>query len=790
MQENEITNIANRINKSELYETIRDDKKIYAYTTFLRAIPFNKDGLIEVYRHILYSMHVSGLYYNHDAVKSAQVIGNIIGHYHPHGDVAVYGSMVTLSQPWTMNYPLIQGLGNWGNILGDGAAAARYTNCRLSDFATDIIETISPNTVDFGPNYDDSVQEATYIPFKVPQLLLNGSYGIAESYITSVPCHNLNDVIGLCRRYIANKNISNEKLVEGFYPDFPNYGIITNKSEIEEAYKHGTKANIKMKSTIDIDRIDQRIYIRDLPYGHTKTNITNVLIAQNLNKHAVLSKILDITDMKTMRNGFEHFEFEVIFEKSCNILEVARDLEKFCLTKTIPLSIIFNYNDTVGNVLIKDIIVQWYNVIRTTKLRKYSYKATQLQNKTYILEGLIIIYDSINEVIEFSKTAKSDKEFINWLIKRFNVSLIQAEAIADTKLRQLSAHSKDFLYNSIEENKKSIAILENDMMNVDIHILSDLDFISKKYGRPRRTVVMDEGDEQIESIPMSNGALIYSHNQYAIFDLQNIVNGKALMNGLKSYKIDGKNVKEICGVQNIATDVDSLIVFTRDGTAKKIDTTEIVGINNWIVLDDIEIAGMIPISKSIDRIVIISENDKIRVIESTEINKQYVNVGKIKAAQKIEYDADHLIVATSNGKYQCIPIADIPLLSRSASGVQINIPHDEDVSLCQVNILGEDSLMLSLNETNENLDYIMKVELEHLEITNRVNKPKSLLQLDNNYKLLSINKGNSKFKNSKLVLLGKHSSSQMSVQNFKNSDICVTPKRVPTAPIAIVQYSI
>ena len=780
--------ILSRLEETELYEAIRDDKKIYAHTTFDRAIPYYKDGLISVYRRILYAMYEKGLLYTGAGAKSALIVGDIIGNYHPHGDIAVYNSMVTLSQEWTQNHPLIHGHGNWGNVFGNCAAAYRYTSCELSKFFTDAVEDITPNTVDYMFNYDDRLKEASYIPFKVPVVLVNGSYGIAESYVTSIHPHNLNDIIRICKTYIGNKSIPNEILVEGLYPDYPNYGIITNKSEIEQSYKFGTKANVKMKSTVEIDEVNRRIFIKDLAYGTVRNNITDVLIDQNAKKHAVLSKVLDIINIKTKRNGEEHFEYEVTFEKSCNVFEVARDIEKFCLTKTIPLNIIYNFGDKVKNVTIKEIVEHWYRILKITKLRKISYKISQLQNKTHVLEGLIKIYDYLDEVIKFSKTVKSDKEFIEWLIKKFNVFPLQAEAIADMKLRNLSGHSKQSLLDSIQDNKDKMKAFENDMMNVDVHILNDLDELSRKYGRPRRTVVMDDSEEQVTSIPMSNGALLFSYDQYVIFDLQNILNGKALLNGLRSTKVDGKNVKEICGIHNIHKNIIGLLVITSAGTARRVDVTEIIGINNWIVMDGIEIVGMVPISTEKDKLLIISDDNKMRIVNVSDINKQFVNISKVKMVQKLEEDADHLILVSETGKYHCVALSEIPELSRIASGIQINVPSKELISMVQVKLRGEQSLMLSLLDTDENIDYIMKVELDAIVVTNRVNKPKTMLQLGPNYKISNVNKANSRIKNSKLVLLGKHSSSQLSIQNFKNSDITVTPKKVPVGPMAVIQY--
>ena len=237
---------------------------------------------------------------------------------------------------------------------GKPAAHYRYTECKPSEFFDDICEDIKEEYVDFIPNFVNTCKEVAYIPFKIPVILVNGTYGIADSYMTSILPHNLSDVIDLCEKYINNKQIRNEVLVDGFYPDFPNYGIILNKNEIEMAYKFNVPANVKMKATMEVDRINNTIMIKDLPYNVTGVDIKNTIKSYCDKQHAVLSKILNIIDIKSNRDGEVHIDFEVLFDKSANILEVARDLEKLVRSKTIPISQIMYDNQYVNKVSIKN----------------------------------------------------------------------------------------------------------------------------------------------------------------------------------------------------------------------------------------------------------------------------------------------------------------------------------------------------------------------------------------------------------------------------------------------------
>lgn len=788
-------NIDSNTNKAEFYKVIRDDKKIYALTTFKRAIPYYKDGLILVYRRLLFDMLKSKYTYDGTTHKSAKVVGDILGSLHPHGDSSVYNAIVTQSQSWTNNYPLVYGQGNWGNILGDSAAAYRYTECKLSKFFCDIIEDISPTVVNYEPNFDNTVMEVEYLPFKIPILLLNGSYGIAESYITSILPHNLIDLANLCERFIRNKNIPNEELVEGFYPDCPYYGIITNKSEIEQAYKYGKPANIKMKSTLEIDRVNRKIIIKDLPYGMTRRNITDIIRNKNAEKDVVMSKIIDIININTKRNGEDFIEFEVVFDKNSNILEIAKNLEKFCTTKTVPLNLILNYGDYVKNVNIKEIVNQWYNILKSTKLRKYSSQISTCQTKKHVLEGVLSIYDSIDEVIKFIKTAKSKDEIITYLSTKYKLSNIQSKAISEMQLYTLSRTSKEDLTRDINDLNSKIIMLNEKLNTVDIEIIDGLECLKQKYGRPRRTLVIDEDNssEANKIIPMSNGSILYSYNQFAIFDVQNIVNGKALMNGLKTFKDkDGKNIKEICGCHNIDDNIIGILSFTDDNKVKRIDVSDILGLNNWIMIPDgFVIKTMTPISSEKDKLIVISNDNKIRLTSIDSIGKQAVLFGDVKIVEKLNNDTTHILLVTSSGKYQLLPIDQIPELGRTASGVMLSTDEDK-ISICQINKNDtEKDINCVLTIVDKDLNnYIIRKLLSDLEESNRSNKFKSLIKLSDDYKITNINKIDMKRKDSKCVLIGKYSSSQFSIQTLKSNDVLTVPKKVPVETIGIIQYEL
>lgn len=781
-----------KYDNNELYSTIRDNKKIYALTTFARAVPYYKDGLIEAYRRSLYDMIDKKIRFKSKTVKSALIVGDIIGRFHPHGDQSAYQSIVTLSQPWTNNYPLIYGQGNWGNVLGKPAAHYRYTECKTSEFFDDVCEDIKEEYVDFIPNFDNSCKEIAYIPFKVPIILVNGSYGIADSYMTSILPHNLNDVIDLCEKFIANKQIRNEVLVDGFYPDFPNYGIILNKNEIEMAYKFNTPGNVKMKATLDVDRIANRIIIKDLPYNMTEADVLNTIKGYHDKQHAVLSKILNVIDIKVNRDDKMHIEFEVLFDKSANILEVARDLEKLCLSKTIPISNIMYDNEYVEKVSIKDIVSAWYDTLYSTKLRKINYHQSILTTEIHVLEGKFKIYDYIDPIVEYAKKSKSANDFINHLTSKYGLTPIQANAIIDMRIQQLNATSKEEILRKIEDNKRKIAELDEKAKHIDDEIISDMEKIRTKYGRPRRTVILEDHEVNVSatSIPMSNGAILWSRNQYAIFDVNNIINSKSLMNGVKTLKIDGKNVKEIVGCHNVKEDLIGILVFMKDGTAKRINVSDIVGINNWISLGDEPIIdAIIPIHKDNDKYIFISNNNKIKIASVESFSKQSVSTGNVKLVQRLDTSKDSCLIMTETGNYHLIQIKDIPELGRTAAGVNINLPENEKISMIQIERFSDECGLASIVD-NEGYSYLMKIEQELLEDTNRVNKPKHNFELKSDLKLVEINLINIKDKDCKCVLIGKNSTSQITMQNIRSSDMTKIPKKVPVTTLGVVTFKL
>ena len=373
-------------------------------------------------------------------------------------------------------------------------------------------------------------------------------------------------------------------------------------------------------------------------------------------------------------------------------------------------------------------------------------------------------------------------------MKTYKLSQIQAEAISNMQLKSLSRVSKEGLYKNIENLRNTIKELDEKIFHIDEEIISDLLKIKEKYGRPRRTIVIDENEnrEAKTSIPMSNGMLMYSHNQYGIFDTQSIVNGKTIMNGLKSFKIDGRNVKEIIGTHNIYNDITGLILINKEGIAHRIEISNIISTNNWIPVDE-EIVSMIPISNENEKIIVLSELNKIRIFGVNQISKANSNIGKVRCAIKYDNVSPELILLSKSGRYHCIKIEEIPELSKNSVGILVNLP-DEPISMCLTNLRNDESFLTTI--INDHETYVMRFDTNEFEITNRTNKGRLLVSLDDGYVFGKINKVNLRDKESKCSLIGRYSTSQISVTNLRTCESGIDTKKVPVETIGILQYVI
>lgn len=474
-----------------------------------RALPDVRDGFKPVHRRILYGMMGIGNTSDKPYKKSARVVGEVLGKYHPHGDSSVYGALVRMAQPWAMRYCLVDGQGNYGSVDGDGAAAMRYTECRLQKIGEDMMQDLEKDTVDMQNNFDDSLQEPTVMPTRIPNLLVNGASGIAVGMATNMPTHNLREVIDACEAYIDNNDITIEELMEYVKaPDFPTGAFIYGLSGVREAYLTGRgRVVIRARANIEDAGTHDKIIVTEIPYGVNKAElIKSIATLANEKKIDGISNANDESDREGMR-----IVIDVKRDANANIV-----LNK--LFKMTQLQTSFSVNNVAlvhGRprlLNLKDLIKNFVEHRHEVVIRRTKYDLQKAKERAHILEGLIIACDNIDEVVRIIRAAKTPADAMQGLMDRFELDELQARAIIEMRLRQLTGLQQDQLHAEYEELERMIAYYEQ--------ILSD-DELCKKVIKDELTEVKEKygDDRKSEIVPLSkdfNPEDFYSDNEVVI----------------------------------------------------------------------------------------------------------------------------------------------------------------------------------------------------------------------------------------------------------------------------------
>ena len=468
-----------------------------------RAIPDVRDGLKPVHRRILYAMYELGNFYNRPYKKSARIVGDVIGKYHPHGDAAVYDALVRMAQPFNMRDPLIDGQGNFGSIDGDAPAAMRYTECRMSRIAHEFIADIEKDTVNFRPNYDNSLKEPEVLPTKIPNLIVNGASGIAVGMATNIPPHNLGEVIDGILFCIDNPDEPIEKIMNFIKgPDFPTGAYIYSTKGLRDAYLTG-KGTIKIRSKLHIETNKKgydSIVITEIPYGINKSNLLKK-IAELVNENKIdgVSDLRDESDRKGIR---------IVLDLKKNAIS---DVVVNRLYKYTPLDTSFgiNFLCVVNNrpklINIKEYINLFINFRKEIVLRRTRYDLDKAQKRAHILEGLKVALDNIDEVIEIIKKSKTPSEAKGRLIDRFGFTDVQSQAILDMKLQRLTNLEQEKIIEEYKEIIKKIEFYKSIINNPEVlknEIKKELIEIKEKYSTPRRTEILKYDPEDIDIIDL------------------------------------------------------------------------------------------------------------------------------------------------------------------------------------------------------------------------------------------------------------------------------------------------
>ncbi len=505
------------IDDIKIEESIQGSYLDYSMSVIIgRALPDARDGLKPVHRRILYAMNELNLSSRAPYKKSARIVGDTIGKYHPHGDNAVYDALVRLAQPFSMQHPLIDGQGNFGSIDGDNAAAMRYTEARMTTLSEELLKDLDKDTVDFVPNYDDSMTEPDVLPARVPNLLLNGSSGIAVGMATNIPPHRLDELIDALLLLIEDADTDIEALMEIVKgPDFPTHGVIFGKKGIRDAYTTGRgRVKIRAKTHIETKKNKEVIVIDELPYQVNKSklieNIAGLVRDKQLDG---IAEVRDESDREGIRVVIE-LKRDAMSDIVLNHLYKSTTME---MTFGIILLAILNKEPKVFNL--KELLEIFLSHRKTVIIRRTIFELEKAKARAHILEGLKIALDNIDEVIKTIRASADTQEAKDALVAKFGLSVIQASAILDMKLQRLTGLEREKIENELAELMKEIerlsAILKSEALLNEL-IKVELEEIKAKFSVPRRTEIVDDYDEiDIEDlIPNEPMVVTITHRGY------------------------------------------------------------------------------------------------------------------------------------------------------------------------------------------------------------------------------------------------------------------------------------
>jgi DNA gyrase subunit A len=418
-----------------------------------RALPDVRDGLKPVHRRVLYGMLELGVNYNKSYKKSARIVGEVLGKYHPHGDASVYDTMVRMAQDWSMRYPLVDGQGNFGSIDGDAPAAMRYTEARLRRIAEELLADINKDTVDFQPNFDDSLTEPTVLPGKVPNLLINGASGIAVGMATNMAPHNLREVVDGITAYIDNNDIPIEDLMKLVTaPDFPTGGIIYGVSGVREAYKTGRgRVVVRSKAEIITHKNRDQIVVTEIPYQVNK--------ALMIEKTAALVNDKKIEGISDIRDESDRDGYRIVYDLKKDAIPniVLNNLFKYTqLQSTFGINNVALVKGRPQTLNLKDLIKYFVDHRHEVVIRRTKYELAEAEKRAHILEGYLIALDNLDEVIALIRAAKDPDTAKTGLIERFGLSEIQAKAILEMRLQRLTGLERDKIQQEYKEVKELI----------------------------------------------------------------------------------------------------------------------------------------------------------------------------------------------------------------------------------------------------------------------------------------------------------------------------------------------
>lgn len=702
-----------------------------------RAIPDVRDGLKPVHRRILYTMYEEGMTPDKKHQKSANAVGAVMGHYHPHGDSAIYETMVRMAQDFTYRHVLVDGHGNFGSIDGDSAAASRYTEAKLSKISMELLRDLNKNTVDFIENYDGQRKEPTVLPSRFPNILVNGNMGIAVGMATNIPPHNLGEIIDGCIAYIDNKDITVLELMEYIKgPDFPTAGMILGNSGIKKAFETG-KGTITIRSKVEMDEHNgkNRIIITEIPYQVNKTSLITRIA------ELVRDKIIDGISNLNDESALEGIKIVLDIKKEANANVVLNNLYKHTqLQVSYGINFLMLVDGRPRTLDLKTILEKYLDHQKQVIYRRCQYDLEKYQGRLHILEGIKIALDNIDEVIKLIRSSKTDDEAVEGLTSKFNLTKVQSEAILEMKLRRLTGLEKTKIEAEIQELLKQIEELmeilasEERILNV---IKEELLEIKNKYNDERKTVIDMSSIEYIEDeslIPVEDIVVTLTNKDY--IKRMNSENYRTQNRG--GVGIKGMTTNEEDFVENLIsmTTHDHLMFFTNKGKVYRIKGYEVplfnrqskgIPIVNLLPLDSDEVVNvMLKVEEDdkADNLVFCTQRGLIKRTSISEFDS-IRNNGKIAISLKDDDELisvkktmgnNEILIATSDGRMIRFEEQEIRIMGRTASGVRGVYVGDGYCVGCEVVSDGQEVLVVTKN------GYGKKTDVEEYRMTHRGGK--------------------------------------------------------------------
>ena len=701
-----------------------------------RALPDVRDGLKPVHRRILYTMHEDGLTSDKPYRKSATTVGDVLGRYHPHGDSSVYDAMVRMAQDFSLRYPLIDGHGNFGSIDGDGAAAYRYTEARMSKISEVMLTDIEKNTVDFMPNFDGRLQEPVVLPAKIPALLVNGSSGIAVGMATNIPPHNLSEVIDGIIKIIDNRETTDEELmtvIKG--PDFPTEGIILGREGIKQAYTTG-RGKIIVRAEAEIEEMSgnkQRIIVSSLPYQVNKAKLI-----ENIANLAREKRIEGISDLRDESDRNDRVRIVIELKRDANAQVVLNQLYKNTqMQDTFGVIMLALVNNEPKILTLRQCLDHYIAHREQVITRRTKFELDKALARAHILEGLKIALDNIDEVINIIRSSYDDAK--ERLMKRFGLSDIQAQAILDMRLKTLSGLQREKIEEEYNELMKLIAhlreILANEQLVLDI-IKEELLEIKQKYGDERKTkIVAAEGEINVEDL-IKEEQTVVALTHFGYIKRMPIDTYRSQKRGGKG--ITGISTREEDFVKQIftASTHDTILFFSNKGKLYRLRGYEIpeagrtakgTAIVNLLRLDNGEkISAVIPITNFEDGkyLLMATKNGLIKKTALKDFDSTR-KTGLLSITLKDDDELidvrltdgeDNVVLVTSKGLSITFDEKDVRPVGRSAQGVIGIRLDDKDFVIGMESIIAsKDATLLAITEHG----FGKRTELSEYRVQNR-----------------------------------------------------------------------